>query len=259
MAARCSHGRRPMSWFTIADGRLRFGGRVTKDPIKEWLATPEGASAVAEAARRRRFSLFGRTGAARRQMSRALWEAITAPAVRQVIATECEGYVAAWTPLAYAPTLPRVSVEYRRVVVVPRVMIVWRVVSKAMARVGNSVRGPDIPDGFRPFFSQWVLSRMDHAIRKAGPWPRRPLDAKESWACVAVDNETFWVDVLGLGAEWQGHVVMFEMPSPRLSRRDRQSLEDAIAQLSQSLTDLSRAQRDRMVRLAMDAIGPVNA
>ena len=113
MTARCSHRPGAMSWFTIAEGRLRFGGRVTKDPVREWLATPEGSSAVAEAATRRRFSLFGRTRAARRQMSRALWEAISAPGVRQVIAAESDGYVGAWTPLAYAPTLPRVSVEYR--------------------------------------------------------------------------------------------------------------------------------------------------
>jgi hypothetical protein len=138
-------------------------------------------------------------------------------------------------------------------------MIVWRVVSKAVARVASSVRGADVPDQFRAFFSHWVVSRMDHAIRSAGPSPRRPLDAKESWACVAVDNEMLWVDVLGLGAEWQGHVVMFEMPSPRLSRRDRHSLEGAIAGLSESLTGLSRAQRDRTVRLAMDAMESVRA
>jgi hypothetical protein len=100
---------------------------------------------------------------------------------------------------------------------------------------------------------------MDHAMGTAGPSPRRPLEAKESWACVAVDNEMLWVDVFGLGAEWKGHVVMFEMPSPRLSRRDRQSLEEAIARLSGSLTGLSRAQRDRTVRLAMDAIGAIKA
>jgi hypothetical protein len=259
MAARCSHRRPAMSWFTIVDGRLRFGDRVTKDPIREWLATPEGSSVVAEVARRRRFSLLGRTRAARRQMSRALWEAISAPAVREAIATECGSYLDAWTPLAYAPSLPRVSVEYHRVVVVPRVMIVWRVVSKAMTRVANSVRGADVPDTFRTFFSQWVLSRMDQAIRGAGPSPRRPLGAKESWACVAVDNEMPWLDVFDLGAQWRGHVVMFEMPSPRLSRRDRQSLEEALARLAESLTGLSRAQRDRAVRLAMDAIGPVKA
>ena len=246
-----------MSWFTIADGRLRFGGRVTKDPVREWLASPEGSSAVEEAARRTRFSLFGRTRAARRRMSRALWEAISAPAVRQVIATECEGYVGAWTPLAYAPPLPRVSVEYRRVVVVPRVMIVWKVASRIMARIAGSIRAADVPDPFPAFFSQWVASRMDLAIQKAGLSPRTPLHAKDSWACVGVDNEMLWVDMFGLGPTWLGHVVLFEMPDARLSRRDRQALEEAIGRLSESLPGLSRMQRDKTVRLAMDAMASV--
>src|SRR5262245_20327447 len=196
-----------MSWFTVADGRLRFGGRVTKDPIREWLATSDGESAVADSARRARFSLFGRTRAARRRMSRALWEAISARAVRQAIAAECEAYVAAWTPLAYAPPLPRVSVEYRRVVVVPRVMIVWRVASRIMARIASSIHVPDVPDPFRAFFSQWVAGRMDLAVQRASPSPRSPLHAKESWACVGADNEMLWVDMFGLGAEWKGQVV----------------------------------------------------
>jgi hypothetical protein len=242
-----------MSWFRIADGRLRFIGRVTKDPVREWLASPEGSSAVEEAARRTRFSLFGRKRAARRRMSGALCEAISAPAVRQVIATECEGYVGAWTPLAYAPPLPRVSVDYRRVVVVPRVMLVWRVASRIMARIGGSLQA-EVPDGFREFFSRWVVCRMDRAVRTAGPSPRRPLHAKESWACVALDNEMLWVDMFGLGPEWLGHVVLFEMPDSRLSRRDRQALEQAIARLSESLPGLSRQQRDKTVRLAMDAL-----
>jgi hypothetical protein len=250
---------RAMSWFTMGDGRLRFGGRVTKDPIREWLATGDGAAAVAEAARRTRFSLFGRTRAARRRMSCVLWEAISAPAVRQAIAAECAGYVAAWTPLAYAPPLPRLSVEYRRVVVVPRVMIVWRVASRIMARVASPVPAPEVPDAFCAFFSQWVVSQMDQAIQKAGPSPRNPLHAKDSWACVGVDNEMLWVDMFGLGAEWKGHVVMFEMPAPRLSRRDRQAVEAAIARLSESLPGLSRQQRDKTVRLAMDTMESIKA
>jgi hypothetical protein len=248
-----------MSWFTVADGRLRYGGRITKDPVREWLATADGASAVAEAARRTRFSLFGRSRAARRRMSRSLWEAISAPTVRQAIAAECEGYISAWTPLAYAPPLPRVSVEYRRVVVVPRVMIVWRVASRIMAHISSSIPASDVPEPFRAFFSQWVAGRMDQAIQKAGPSPRNPLHARESWACVGADHELLWVDMFGLGPEWQGHVVMFEMPASKLSRRGRQALEEAIARLSDSLPDLSRVQRDKTVRLAMDAMDSVRA
>ena len=118
MAARGWHDPGPMSWFEIDAGRLQFRGRVTKDPIREWLLTAEGSSAVAAAAHGARFSLFGRRRAARRRIFGALWQAISAPAVRERVAVECEGYLDAWTPLAYAPSLPRLSIEYRRVVVV---------------------------------------------------------------------------------------------------------------------------------------------
>jgi len=247
-----------MSWFSIADGCLRFGGRVTKDPIREWLATAEGASAVAESARQARFSLFGRTRSARRRLFRALWAAISSADVRQIIAAESDQYVGAWTPLAYAPSLPRVSVDYRRVVVVPRVMIVWRVASRLMSRVAGAAPLSDVPDSFRAFFSQWVATRMDEAVRIAAPSPKRPLHARESWACVALDSELLWVDMFGM-ATALGHVVMFEMPSPRLSRRDRQTLEAAIADLTAALPGLSRVQRDKTVRLAMDAMESIRA
>jgi hypothetical protein len=248
-----------MSWFEISDGRMRFAGRLTRDPIREWLATPEGVSAVAAAARSARFSLFGRARAARRRISRALWEAISMPAVRQVVAAGCEGYVAGWTALAYAPSLPRVSVEYRRVVVVPRVMILWRVAARIGAQISAALESTAVPDGFRMFFSRWVVNQMDGALRGAGPSPQRPLHAQESWACVALDHESIWVDVSRSGPEWQGHVVMFEMPSPRLPRRERQALEAAIAQLTTSLPNLSRLQRDKTVRLAMDQMTSVRA
>ena len=96
-------------------------------------------------------------------------------------------------------------------------------------------------------------------MHSAGPSPQRPLHAQESWAGVVVDSESVWVDVSRSGPEWQGHVVMFEMPSPRLPRRERQALEAAIAQLTTSLPNLSRQQRDKTVRLAMDQMASVKA
>ena len=121
------------------------------------------------------------------------------------------------------------------------------------------VPGAGVPDTFRAFFARWIVARMDEAVREAGPSPQRPLHAKESWACVALDVGMAWVDTSVLPAEWQGHVVMFEMPSPRLPRRDRQALEAAIAQLTTSLPNLSRQQRDRTVLLAMDQMASVKA
>ena len=247
-----------MSWFDVADGHLRFRGKVTRDPIREWLATHDGGAAAEAAGRQIRFSLFGRVRRARRRISSGLWDAISASAVRDAVAAECDRYLATWTPLAYAPSLPRLSIAYRRLVVVPRVMIVWHNASRLTARIAESLH-VDVPDSFRMFFSHWVLTRMDDAIRRAGPCPQRPVHAQESWACVALDHQMLWVDPSRSGPEWQGHVVLFEMPAPRLQRRDRRELETTIEQLTQSLHNLTRIQRDRTVRLALDQMATVRA
>jgi len=56
------------------------------------------------------------------------------------------------------------------------------------------------------------------------------------------------------GEEWRGHVMMFEMPTTRLARRDRRALEETIAQIRQSLPNLSREQRVGTVQMAMDGM-----
>lgn len=240
-----------MAWFDIADGRLRFR-RVTQEPIREWVTTEDGVAAVQTAARGIRFSLLGRTRAARRRISRTLWGAIGTPSLRESLAAECDRYLAAWTQLAYAPSLPRITVASQRLVVVPRVMIVGRIGSGITARLTACLRKADVPDPFSAFFARWIVSRMDDAIRRAGPSPHHPIYAHESWACVALDADLIWVDPLWSGPDWRGHAVMFEMPARRLQRRGRRELEDAIERLKQSLPALPRLQRDNMVRLATD-------
>ena len=248
-----------MSWFDVADGRLRFRGRITKQPILEWVASADGTKAVDAAAREIRFSLFGRTGAARRRLCRALWGAMAAPSLRDAIAAECDKYLAAWTELVYAPSLPRTSIAHHRLVVVPRVMIMGRTTSGIAARMAASLQSSGVDQQFSTFFSRWILGRMDDAIRRAKPSPRRPVHAQESWACVEIDRELVWIDPLWTGPDWRGHVVMFEMPASRLQRRDRRQLEAAIGELQQSLPLLTRQQRDSAVRLANDQIREIQA
>lgn len=241
-----------MSWFDIADGRLCFRGRVTKQPIREWVTSKDGIAAVQSAARQIGFSLLGRTRSARRRMCRELAEAIAVAPVREIVAAECERYLAAWTQLAYAPSLPRVTVASQRLVVVPRAMILARTAPGVTARVATCLGIADLAEPFKPFFARWILCKMDDAIRRAGPSPQRPIYARESWACVALDSQLTWIDPLWSGPEWRGHVVMFEMPAPRLARRERRELETTLAQLTQSLPNLTRLQRDSTVRVATD-------
>ncbi len=237
-----------MAWFEVSGRRLRFC-RTSRDPVREWLASGEGEQAVQHAAREVRFSLFGRARVARRQLTRTLSDAINSSSVRAALAVECEHFLAAWTALAYAPALPRLTLDARRLVVVPRTMIVGRAGSPAASRLGAAL-DPSLPDGFAAFFTRWVLRAMDETIVRAAPEPKRPLDAQESWACVHVDREFVWVDPSVSGESWRGHVMMFELPPDGLRRRQRQALTDAIAELTASLPNLTRVARDRTVRLA---------
>jgi hypothetical protein len=243
-----------MAWFKIADGRLRFRGRITHEPIVEWLTSEDGIAAVQAAASQIKFALFGRTRAARRRMRRELWSVVDSPAVRASIAAECDHYLAAWAELAYAPSLPRATIALHRLVVVPRTMILARTLSRVITRIAACPGIAELPDPFKAFLARWILCDMNDAIRRAAPSPRRSIYTQESWVCVALDTDFLWIDPMWSGPEWRGHVVMFEMPATRLQRRERHELEAAIEQWKQTLPNLSRRQRDGMVQVAMDGM-----
>jgi hypothetical protein len=238
-----------MAWFDVSGGRLRFR-RTSREPVREWLGSNEGSDAIQSAAREIRFSLFGRTRAARRRLARTLSGAINSPAGREAVAVECERFLETWTQLAYAPALPRRTLDGRRLVVVPRAMIVDRAMGGVEKRL-QAALGPSVPVGFTLFFARWVVLAMDAAIRRAAPSPKHPLHAPESWACVLVDPEFLWVGSFVPDSPWRGHVMMFELPAAGLKRRERQALATAIEELTTSLPTLSRDARDGTVRMAV--------
>lgn len=244
-------------WFDVADGRLRYRGRVTKEPVAEWMASDEATRIVDSAAGQVRFALFGRTRAARGRIARELQQAIASPPLREAFSAECDRFLGAWTDLAYAPSLPRLTVALQRLVVVPRAMIPGRALPGASTRIAPRLDA-SVPPDFKAFFCRWVVGSMDDAIRRARPCPERPVHARESWACVGLDTDFVWIDPLWSGPEWRGHVVMYEMATPRLRRRERRELEDAISQLTRSLPNLTRVQRDSLVRLAADQMTTLN-
>jgi len=239
-----------MAWFDVSGGRLRFRGG-DRQPVREWLASTEGTAAARTAAGEVRFALLGRERAGRRQLTRALSKAITSPAAREALAAECQHFLVAWTQLAYAPALPRLALSGRRLVVVPRTMIAARSAGGISKRLGAAL-GPSMPDDFKTFFASWILRAMNDAIGRAAPDPRRPVHALESWACVHVQPDFVWLDPFLTGDSWRGHVVMFELPTGGLRRRERHALVRAIAELAESLPGLARVTRDSTVRLALD-------
>lgn len=237
-----------MAWFDVSSGRLRFR-RTSREPVREWLVSSEGVEAIQSAAHGIRFSLFGRARIARRRLARTFSDAIDAPSGRAALTAECDRFLEACTQLAYAPALPRRTLDNHRLVVVPRAMIVHRSFAGIERRLGAAL-GASVPDGFKLFFARWVVRAMDSAIRNAAPSPKRPLHLPESWACVHVDPEFLWVTSFGSQDRWRGHVMLFELPPQGLRRRERKALDAAIAELAVSLPTLTRDARDGTVRMA---------
>lgn len=204
-----------------------------------------------------RFCLLGRARTARRRMWASLGAVVSSEAVRLALAAEPDRYLAVWTELAYAPALPRLQVSLQRLVIVPRTMIAARALSGATARLMAIPSFAALDATLRAFFCSQVIREMDDAIRRATPSVRHPVDARESWACVGVDERFLWVDPLWSGREWQGHVMMFEMPAAKPSGRERREIEAAVERLQRSLPEMSGVQRDGAVRTAAAALKPV--
>jgi hypothetical protein len=247
-----------MSWFKVSDGRMRFRGRITRRPFTEWTGTPEGAAAVDHLARQLRFAIFGRARTAKRRLWRELESAVSNEQVKTILDASPDYYLNAMTELAYAPSLPRVAIELRRMVVIPRTMIAARGRSAINARLMVSMAYADLNESLRAFLCDRLVWEIDDAIRRARPSVKKPVSAREAWACVSLDEKFVWIDPLWSGKDWLGHVFVYEMPD-RASRRDRREIENAIAQLQQSLPELSQVQRDGTVRSAIAAMNPARA
>jgi len=247
-----------MSWFKVSDGRVCFRGRITRKPFTDWTGTPEGAAAVEHLAQQLRFALFGRARAAKRRLWRELEAAVNTEQLKAILEASANYYLNAMTELAYAPSLPRVSIELRRLVVIPRTMIAARGRSALNSRLMVSEAYADLNESLRAFLCDRLVLEIDDAIRRARPSVKKPVSTREAWMCLGLDDKFVWIDPLWSGKDWLGHVFMFEMPE-KASRRDRREIENAITQLQQSLPELSQVQRDGTVRSAIAAMSPARA
>jgi len=237
-----------LSWFRVADGRLAYRGRTTREPFAAWAETKEGTVAIGNLARQMRFRLFGRVRCARRRIWRDLDHVSRSEPLRSAIQAETDHFASAMTDLSYAEGLPRVQVALRRLVIVPRSLLAGLAREALRRRLWPLL--PDLDDLVRGFFCEQLLMEMDRAVDRARPSPSRPVHAGEEWSCVGVDTQYVWVDPLWSGPGWLGHVLMYEFPHDGLSRRERKALQRAIDDMQKSVKTLSRLQREAVVRMA---------
>lgn len=239
-----------MSWFRVSRGRLEYRGRISREPFTRWTGTKEGAAAIARVAAGIRFSVFGRSSAARGRIWRALEDATRVESLATAVASEATRYMQVLARLSYADALPRVHIAFHRLVLVPRAMIAGHARAALFKRLGEMPTLADLDEPARIFFLDQLVMEMDAALQNASPSPRQPVQAHEEWACVGISTGLVWVDPLWSGADGTGHVFMYEFPPAGLPRRERHALKAAIAEMAARVSSLSPLQRLDMVRAA---------
>jgi hypothetical protein len=239
-----------VSWFTVTNGRLEYRGRITRPPFTAWCATKAGRDAIAREAAGIRFSLFGRARKAQRRLWRALEEASRTDNFVTALGAEPDRYLQTLAEVCYAEALPRAHVALRRLVLVPRALVGGRAKADIFARLRPLPALSGLAEDVRTFLLNQVVNEMDAALRGAQPASKRPLLARDGWACVGVRLGTVWLDPLWAGPDGTGHVFMYELPPQGLTRGDRKALEAAMEQLSGGVSTLSRESRDALIRSA---------
>ena len=250
--------RRSMGWFHVAQDRLRYRGRLTPEPFAAWVKTGEGSAAIDERALEDRLRLFTRTRA-RRRIWRELERTARTEPLRSAIQEEAEHFSTVLAEISHAPGLPRLTVALHRLVIVPRTLVGGRTRGALRRRLcGSGPLAPMDPQ-VREFFCEQLLVELDSAIARHRVSGRRPVLTRDIWGCVGRDEEYQWVDPIFSGPGWGGHLLMYEFPRQGLSRSARKDLDQAIRNLQNSLTSISRTQRHEIVRLAVDGLPRLSA
>jgi hypothetical protein len=233
-------------------GGVRYAGRITRRPLAEWLATPEGRATLDAAASRLRLRLFTRRRAARR-----LWRELAAAArdrsLVAVVQSEIDAYPRRLQDFAHAAGLPRASAELHRIVVVPRVLI------NAAATGAIDRRLQSVPafaaleggDAVRAFFISRLIQDLDAAITRATPSPKRPLVVGPGWISIGIEGAFVWRVPLLNEPPWDGHHYVLELTRDPITRKVRKAVVEAVQRLEASLPALSRMDRNEILRRAM--------
>ncbi len=249
-----------MAWFRVANKRLQYRG-LTHGPFAAWLATQSGAEATDAAADGIRFALLGRRRAARRRLWRHLRSTVSAQPVQSVIRDHARVYQSLLATLAFVEPLPRMTVDLRRVVIVPRLLLNAAAYESLRGRLSAVVDTGTIPGGeaLREFLVTTLVDEMDRAFVTGRPRLSRPLPSNEEWASVGVDLHFTWETPEWAGPTWPGHHFVYERPRGGLTRRQRRRLQAALGQVDQTIARWPPFKRHETMQRAQRAALAVGA
>jgi len=232
-------------------GRTTYNGRLDSGSFKAWARSPAGVCVLEDVASAIRFPLLGRMRGARRRVWRQLASAARSLSVAEAVQSETNEYIARLDPIVFAHDLPRVSVDLRRLVVVPRLFAnaeSYRALYTAL-RDDPAFATLQGGEALREWFVLTMVSSMERAAASARASTRSPLHVSSDWMVVAVNEQFDW-RVPFEGSPWPGHYYVLEVTSSPMTRAVRHAVDGEIANLERSLPSLSRVRRSEILRQA---------
>jgi len=165
-----------------------FTGRLSRRSFEAW-ASSDGWPVVERVAPELGFALLGRRRAARRRLWRELTSATSAASIVRDVQRELDGYLQRLDPIVYAHGLPRVSVELRRLIVVPRSFPNAEAFRNLYATLSghppfDALNG----DPVRDWLVMTIVSGIDTAVAESRPSSRRALAAGSHWMVIGVNE-----------------------------------------------------------------------
>lgn len=232
-------------------GRLTYTGQLDSASFNGWARSPAGVLVLEEVAPAIRFSLLGRMRSARRRVWRQLASAARSSPVIETVRSEATEYIGRLDPIVFAQDLPRVSVDLRRLVVVPRLFANAESYRALYTALRDELAFAAVPGGeaLREWFVLTMVGSMERAAASARPSTRSPLPVSSDWMVVAV-NERFEWRVPFEGPPWPGHYYLLEITSSPITRGVRNTVDSEIANLERTIPSLARARRSEILRQA---------
>jgi len=244
----------------LARGRLKYTGRIDRASFTTWADSFEGRRILERLAARERLALFGKLRAARRRLWRQLARAVRAEVVAAPVQRELDAYLQRLERLVYAPDLPCITVELRRLVVVPRLLLnaeMYRHLDRAL-EVDPVFRADGVGAQLRDWFLLTVIGSLEAAVANARPSPWRAIPAGADWITVGVNERFEWRVPFG-GHSWPGHYYLLELRRISITRATRNAARDVIKDLEDGLPSLSGVHRDAILRSAGETLGQSEA
>jgi len=231
-------------------GRLIYTGHVARSAFNVWAASIDGLELLDKVGFELRWAPFGRIGAARRRVWRELRQTVRSPHLTVALQREVDAVLGRLDTIVHAHDLPRVNVDLRRLVVVPRLFVN----AEAYRGISTVLRNePMFSTAETVALSEWlivtIVGAMESAVLRERPSVARPLQAAQTWMIVGVNQQFEW-RVPFEGPAWPGHYYALELTAQPITRSVRKAAEKVIGGLEQSLPTLPKNRRSDIIRRA---------